>query len=175
MAINWRIWTRKSHRWGAIVIAIPFLLVICTGIMLQLKKDISWIQPPTMRGQGKSPSITLDSMLQAARTEPDVGINDWSDVDRMDLQPGRGIVKIQSRSRWEVQVDLQTAKVLHVAYRRSDLIESLHDGSWFHDRAKFWVFLPVAIVVMGLWFTGIYLFFLPLAVKWSRHRKVAAS
>jgi hypothetical protein len=67
-----------------------------------------------------------------------------------------------------VQVDLQTGEVLQVAYRRSDLIESLHDGSWFHDRAKLWVFLPVAVVVLGLWGTGIYLFFLPYAVRRSR-------
>ena len=53
-----------------------------------------------------------------------------------------------------------------MAYRRSDLIESLHDGSWFHDRAKLWVFLPTAAVVLMLWGTGIYLFFLPLAVRW---------
>ncbi len=65
-------------------------------------------------------------------------------------------------------MDLATGDVLHSAYRRSDLIESLHDGSWFHDAAKLYVFLPVAVVVFGLWATGIYLFFLPIAVRWRR-------
>jgi uncharacterized iron-regulated membrane protein len=168
MRINWRIWTRKGHRWGAILIALPFLLVIVTGLLLQLKKEWSWVQPPTQRGQGKTPSVSLEAILDAARSQPEAGVQGWDDVDRLDIQPNRGIAKLQARSRWEVQVDLATGDVLQVAYRRSDLIESLHDGSWFHDRAKLWVFLPTAVVVLGLWVTGVYLFFLPHAVRWSR-------
>lgn len=175
MAINWRVWSRKCHRWGAILIALPFLLVIVTGIMLQLKKEWSWVQPPTARGQGKVPAISLDAMLQAARSRPEAGVQTWDDIERMDVQPGRGVVKVQSHSRWEVQIDLKTGEVLRVAYRRSDLIESLHDGSWFHDSAKLWVFLPVAGVVLLLWVTGVYLFFLPLRVRWARRRANAAT
>ena len=170
MAINWRIWNRKCHRWGAILIALPFLLVLVTGILLQLKKEWSWVQPPSMRGQAKTPTVSLDALLAAARSQPEVGVQGWDDVDRLDIQPSRGVAKVQARSRWEVQVDLNTGEVLQVAYRRSDLIESLHDGSWFHDGVKLWVFLPVAVVVLGLWVTGIYLFFLPYAVRWSRRR-----
>lgn len=171
MAINWRIWTRKSHRWGGILIAAPFLLVIGTGILLQLKKEWSWVQPPTARGHGKSPEISLEAILHAAQSKPEAGIRSWEDVERLDIQPRRGIAKVQSRNSWEVQVDLKTGDVLQVAYRRSDLIESLHDGSWFHDRAKLWVFLPMAVVLLGLWGTGIYLFFLPIRVRWSRRRQ----
>ncbi len=171
MAIHWRILTRKSHRWGAILIAAPFLLVIITGILLQLKKDWNWIQPPTQRGAGKTPAITVQAILDAAMTRPEAGVRGWSDVERMDIRPDRGIAKLVTHDRWEVQVDLQTGEVLQSVYRRSDLIESLHDGSWFHDRVKLWVFLPSAIIVLGLWFTGMYLFFLPLAVRWSRRRK----
>lgn len=170
MDIKLRIWARKCHRWGAILVALPFLLVIVTGILLQLKKEWSWIQPPTARGQGQTPTISLDAMLHAAKSRPEAGVQGWEDVERLDIQPNRGIAKIQARSRWEVQVDLSTGEVLQVAYRRSDLIESLHDGSWFHDRVKFWVFLPTAVVVLGLWGTGIYLFFLPISVRWSRRR-----
>lgn len=168
MAINLRIWTRKCHRWGAILIALPFLLVIGSGILLQVKKEWSWIQPTTMRGTGATPAIPLNAMLDAARSQPEVQVTGWPDIDRIDVQPKRGIAKILARNRWEVQVDLQTGAVLHTAYRRSDLIESLHDGSWFHDRAKLCVFLPMALVVLGLWVTGLYLFFLPFTVRWSR-------
>jgi uncharacterized iron-regulated membrane protein len=171
VTINWRLWARKCHRWGAILIALPFLLIIATGILLQLKKEWSWVQPTTLRGQGQAPAISLGAMLEAARSRPEVGVRGWDDVDRLDIQPSRGLAKVHARSRWEVQVDLQSGAILQVAYRRSDLIESLHDGSWFHDRVKLWVFLPVAFVVLSLWVTGIYLFFLPHAVRWSRGRK----
>ena len=173
MAINVRMWTRKCHRWGAILVALPFLVVIVTGILLQLKKEWTWVQPATIRGSGKRPSIEFDAILEAVKSVPEAEVQSWSDVDRMDVQPNRGIVKVQAKNRWEIQLDLQTAKVLQSAYRRSDLIESLHDGSWFHDRAKLWIFLPTAAVVLILWGTGIYLFVLPHAVKWSRRRERA--
>ncbi len=171
MAINYRVLMRKSHRWGAIVIAIPFLVIILTGLLLQLKKDWHWVQPPTMKGKGISSELTLFGILEAARTVPEAEIRDWSDVDRLDIQPKRGLVKVQAKNRWEVQLDLETRKVLHSAERRSDWIEALHDGSWFHDKAKYWVFLPTAVIVLGLWITGMYLFFLPWAVRWAKQKR----
>jgi uncharacterized iron-regulated membrane protein len=168
LTVNWRIWTRKLHRWGAILCALPFLLVIVTGILLQVKKEWAWIQPPTQRGQGATPAVSMDTLLAATRSRPETEVQGWDDIERIDIQPNRGIAKVQARNRWEVQVDLQTGEVLHVAFRRSDLIETLHDGSWFHDRARLFLFLPSAVVVLGLWLTGIYLFFLP---GWVRRRK----
>jgi uncharacterized iron-regulated membrane protein len=168
MALNWRVAMRKGHRWGAIVVAVPFLLVVVTGILLQLKKEIPWVQPPTQRGSGKAPAISFDAILEAARSRPETGIQGWGDIDRIDVQPSRGLGKVTAKSRWEVQVDLTTGDVLQTAYRRSDLIESLHDGSWFHDSAKLYVFLPVAAIVLFLWVSGIYLFFLPISIRWRR-------
>lgn len=171
MAIHWRLKMRQWHRWGAILIALPFLLVIVTGILLQLKKDWSWVQPPTHKGTGKTPSITLEGLLNAARSCPECEVKEWKDIARIDVQPGKGIAKVQARNNWEVQVDLQTGAVLQLAFRRSDIIESFHDGSWFHDNAKLWIFLPTAFVVLGLWMTGIYLFFLPHSVRWARRKR----
>ena len=170
MAVNWRVWMRKGHRWGAVAIALPFLLVILTGILLQLKKDWDWVQPPTARGTGKVPAISFDQVLAAARSVPEAGIHSWDDVDRLDVRPDRGLVKVQAKNGWEVQVDTADGRVLQTAYRRSDVIETLHDGSWFHDRAKVWVFLPTAAVVLGLWVSGMYLFFLPILVRWRKRR-----
>jgi hypothetical protein len=42
---------------------------------------------------------------------------------------------------------------------------SIHDGSWFHESAKLWLFLPVGCTLLLLWLTGIYLFFLPIFVR----------
>jgi uncharacterized iron-regulated membrane protein len=174
MAVNVRVLMRKGHRWGAILVAVPFLVVIVTGILLQLKKEIPWVQPPTQRGAGRTPTIAFEAILDAARSRPDAGIEGWGDIDRIDVQPSRGLAKVTSKSRWEIQVDLKSGEVLHSAFRRSDLIESLHDGSWFHDAAKLYVFLPTAVVVFGLWVSGLYLFFLPIAVRWRRKPVTAA-
>jgi len=170
------VWNRKIHRMGAILIAVPLLIVIVSGILLLLKKDVAWIQPPTQRGVGTSPTISFERVLEAARGVEEARIESWDDVDRLDVRPGKGVVKVRAKSSWEVQVNTETGDVLHVAYRRSDWIESIHDGSFFHRLAKLWLFLPSAVVLLGLWGTGMYLFFLPrLAKRRNRRRREAAS
>ncbi len=163
-------WNRKLHRWGSIAVALPLLVVICTGILLLLKKDSAWIQPPTQRGAGAELVLSFDEILAAARSAPDAGIETWDDVDRLDVRPERGVVKVRGKNRWEVQVDATNGAVLQTAYRRSDLIESIHDGSYFHDAAKLWVFLPSGALLLGLWGTGLYLWLLPHLVR-RRRRK----
>jgi len=56
-------------------------------------------------------------------------------------------------------------------YRRSDLIESLHDGSFFTDTAKLTVFLANGAVLLALWVTGMYLWGLPLVARRGARRR----
>lgn len=166
-------WSRKLHRWGAILIALPLLVVICTGLLLQLKKEWVWIQPAERRGVGTTPSITFDQILTALRGVPEADVESWEDVDRLDVRPGKGMLKVRCNNDWEVQIDTATGEVLQVAYRRSDLIESIHDGSFFHASAKLWVFLPSGLVLLALWITGVYLWVLPIWAKRSGRKRRA--
>ena len=79
-------------------------------------------------------------------------------------------MKVRAKNRWEIQIELERGTILKTAYRRSDIIEQLHDGSWFHDAAKLWVFLPSGVIVLILWLSGMYLFFVPILVKRFRGR-----
>lgn len=160
-------WNRKIHRWIALATAVPLLIVLVSGVILQFKKSSDWIQPPTKRGAPAEPSLSLAEILQAARQAPQAQINDWSDIDRIDVRPGKQVAKVRSYNRYEVQIDTSTGELLQVMYRRSDLIEAIHDGSFFSDSAKLWVFFPAALGVLVLWGTGLYLFFQP----WLRRRR----
>ena len=164
-SLNW--WTRKVHRWGAIVFALPMLCVVLSGLLLQVKKQSAWIQPPTQRGttSNSTPSRDWGELLDAVRQVPQAEVQGWDDVDRMDVRLDRGIVKVRCVNRWEVQVDLHTGGILSSTRRRSDLIESLHDGSFFSDAAKLWVFLPNGLALFVLWLTGLWLWYLPFAAK----------
>ena len=162
---------RDVHRWGSILIALPLAVVIVSGVILQLKKQSAWIQPATNRGDATGASLSFDQILAAARAVPEAEVSDWDDIDRLDVRPSKGMLKIRCKNRWEIQLDANSGEVLQVAYRRSDLIESIHDGSFFHDRVKLWVFLPAASVLGMLWLTGIYLFFLPYYAKWKKRKK----
>jgi hypothetical protein len=162
--------TRRIHRWGAIGIGLPLLLVIGSGILLQVKKQFPWVQPAEQRTAVPTPSVPWDVVLAAAKAMPDAGVTGWEDIDRVDVRPAKGILKVITRSRWEAQLALADGAVLQVAYRRSDLIEQLHDGSFFGDAAKRWIFLPSGIVLFALWATGLYLWVLPWLTKRKRAR-----
>lgn len=161
MKIKWRIFNRKVHYWGAMVCAIPIIIIIVTGMLLLFKKQSDWIQPQTQIGYGKIPTISFNKIIDIITTHPKLKISSWEDVKRLDVRPNKGIIKIQSQNSTEIQMDHQTGKILQISIRRSDLIESIHDGSFFHKHAKLWIFFPSAIILLILWITGIYLFLLP--------------
>ena len=156
------------------MVFLPLLVVIITGLMLMLKKDVGWIQPPTAKGSGETNmTMSMDEILTAARSVAEAEISDWEDIDRLDVRPSKGLVKVRSENNWEIQIDLGTGAILQTKYRRSDIIESLHDGSWFSKGAKYWVFLPSGVVLLGLWATGIYLWILPYMLKRKRNQRKA--
>ncbi|MFG0242400.1 MAG: PepSY domain-containing protein [Phycisphaerales bacterium JB054] len=154
-------WSRKLHRWGSVATAVPLLIVLVTGILLLLKKDVAWIQPPTAAGPAGPPAVAFDEILAAVVAVPEADAAGWADIDRLDVRPGEGVAKVQCVSGYEVQVSTVTGEVLQTARRRSDLIESLHDGSWFHGAVKLGVFLPSAVIVLALWITGAWLWLMP--------------
>ena len=169
---NWNKWTRKTHYWGSFIVLLPVSIIIVTGIFLQLKKDVVWVQPKTTTGQiSNDPSISFEQILTIAKTIKEAEISSWEDIDRLDVRIGKGIVKVRSNNRWEIQIDTHSGEVTQVAYRRSDLIEQIHDGSWFHDKVKVWIFLPSGIILFVLWITGFYMFLLPYIVKWRKKLK----
>ncbi|WP_171032819.1 PepSY domain-containing protein [Fodinibius saliphilus] len=164
--------SRKLHRWGAILIALPFLIVLLSGLLLQVKKEFAWIQPSTQSGSQVGASLPFDSILNTAKSIPELAVSKWEDIDRLDVRPDDGVIKIRGANGWEAQIDAHTGEKLQVANRRSDVIEAIHDGSWFHDKAKLWLFLPSAVVVLILWLTGIYLFFYPYFAKWQNRKRL---
>lgn len=144
-----------------------------SGLLLQVKKQVAWVQPPTIKGSSKnvSPAQDWDSLLAAVKSVAEADVQDWADIDRIDVRVNKGIAKFQAVNFWEVQVDLQSAEVLSTKYRRSDWIESLHDGSYFSDAAKLWVFLPNGLVLLGLWISGAWLWYLPFRAKRAKHQR----
>lgn len=165
---------RVIHRWLSVLIALPLLVIIATGLVLMLKKDVAWIQPPTQSGSTKELGISFDEILASVKSVPEAEVKGWEDIDRLDVRPSKGMVKVRANNRWEIQIDAVTGEVLQSAYRRSDWIESLHDGSFFHDKVKLFVFLPSGVILFVLWITGLYLFFQPHLARRKR-RKAAAS
>ena len=170
MAFN--VLNRKIHYWASFAVAIPLLVMISSGLLLQAKKHWAWVQPVENRGTGTEPVLDFDGILAAIKRVPDMNVQSWSDVNRLDVRPGRGMVKVWLNNGWEIQVDLSNGTILQTAYRRSDLIESIHDGSFFGgDWTKLGLFLPAGLTLLLLWFSGLWMWWVPFIAK--RRRKVA--
>ena len=162
---------RTIHNWLSIFIAMPVLLLIISGLFLQVKKDFDWIQPSSVRGESSgTPTVTHEQLLAAATsTEHTMGLA-WADFDRIDYKNDRGMVKFITVEGWEVQVDTTNAEVLSVASRQSDFFEKLHDGSYFGDFVKYYITLPTGIILFILWITGLYMFIYPYVKKASNKK-----
>ena len=62
--------------------------------------------------------------------------------------------------------------MLQVAYRRSDLIESIHDGSFFAgDWTKLGLFLPTGVTLFLMWCGGLWMFWVPF---WAKRKRAIA-
>ena len=174
MSLN--VLNRRVHYWIGFAAALPVLVMIGSGLLLQAKKQSAWVQPPEVRGTGSSPAIDLEAVLASVKTVSAMNVESWDDVNRIDMRIGNAVAKVWLMNGYEVQVDLGTGAVLQTAYRRSDLIESIHDGSFFGgDWTKLGLFLPAGIVLLLLWISGMWMWWVPFTAKRARKARARAA
>ncbi len=150
---------RTTHKWTGIILSIVFVYMSMTGFLLLIKKKSDWIQPSTQRGaEGEAGDfITLQRLFDVLWTQNHPDFASVKDIERVDFRPGKRVFKIHSEHHHaEIQVCAVTGKVLSVSWRLSDLLENIHDGSffaaWFHN----WIMPGVSaglpfLVLSGWW------------------------
>lgn len=168
--MSFNVANRRIHHWASFIVAVPLVVIITSGLLLQMKKQWDWVQPPEQRGTGTTPAIGFDRILASIQGVPELGVRGWADVNRLDVRPDRGLVKVTLHSGWEAQIDLGSGRVLQTAYRRSDFIETIHDGSFFAgDWSKLGLFLPAGMTLLLLWLSGVWMVWVQFIGK--RRRK----
>jgi uncharacterized iron-regulated membrane protein len=162
---------RSLHKLAGVSLSLFILVTATTGILLGWKKNFHTLQPTTFTGlssdvaQWKSLEIIS---LAAVRGMDSIG-NTGNAIDRMDVRPDKGIVKILfQKGYWEVQVDGTSAKVLSVAQRHSDWIEHLHDGSLISDFFKLVYTNILGIGLLTLAVSGVWLWYGPKVIRKSK-------
>ena len=162
-------WT--THKWTGLILGLVFLMTAVTGLLLLLKKDYDWIQPPTQVGApgGIESFISNQELFTIVFSLDHPEFQTLDDIDRVDFRPNKRVFKVRSATFHEIQVDAVTGEVMSQAYRRSDLLESIHDGSfiaeWFHD----WAMPVEAIGLAFLVCSGVWLWLEP---KYRRRRRL---
>lgn len=167
-------WT--AHKWTGIVLAIVFASTAVTGFLLLVKKEFAWIQPPTNSGTVGEPHefISFEEMFENVVALGHEDFASLADIDRIDIRPGKRIAKVRSQHHYaEVQVDLVSGAIVGgVTRRNSDLIEQIHDGSFFGDLVHDWFMPIVSIALLFLVVSGLWLWIEP---KLRRRRRRAAA
>lgn len=135
-----------------------------TGILLNHKRGLG-----LMPDVGHAPTAPFAEALPLQRlaeigiraVRPD-GAIDLAFVDRMDVRPRDGFVKVRLRdaASTEATVDVATGRVLHVGPRGDAFLEKLHSGEVFGSRG---VLLSdaAAIALLITLVTGIWLWLAP--------------
>lgn len=164
---------RKTHLWVAIIVAIPLLLRLVTGVALQVRKPVDWIQPTTEVGAARfEPAVSHAQILAAVKAESEMGVKGWSDIKQLDYRPKKGVVKIHNYHDLETQIDAKTGEVIRTSKRWNNLLARIHDGSEWGMRL--WLFLPAALLIIYLWISGFYLGVVETLRKLRVRRKLKA-
>ncbi len=172
---------RSVHRWVSICMALVFLVLASTGLLLGWKKHSNnTILPKTEKGISDQPAewLPMDTLYhiayQTMRTEISATMD--SSLQRIDIRPHKGIAKfIYNEGFWGVQLDMTTGQVLAINKRYSDIIENLHDGSildyWLgtdDEQIKLGYTSLAGLSLLTLAFSGILLWFGPRYIRWMR-------
>lgn len=160
-----RRWARGmfyTHLWGGVAATGILVVVSVTGILLNHKRGLDLMpdvdHQPSGEFRDALPLATLAAAATAA-APPDAAA---AGVDRMDVRPDDGLVKVRFDDPRviEVTVDLHTGEVLHVGERNDVFIEKMHSGEIFGD---LWILLSdaAAIFILAALVTGCWLWLYP--------------
>lgn len=164
------------HLWFGVVTTLALLVISVTGILLNHKRGLGLMPDvPHEPTAAFSQSVTLEQLADAAlRAAPPSATNGWrpedgvdiSLIDRMDVRPRNGYVKVRLRDRasMEMTVDLASGQVVHTGPRGDVFLEKLHSGEAFGAR----MVLLSDIAAVGLILTLITGYWLWLVPKLSR-------
>lgn len=160
-----------AHLWLGVIFTTALVVISVTGILLNHKRGLG-LMPDVANEPGRPfaeslplarlADIALDTVARASGGDGEA-LEPAVQVDRMDVRPRDGFVKVRMRdaSSTEVTVDLASGRVLHVGPRGDVFLEKLHSGEIFGGLR--WVLLSdaAAIALVVTLITGYWLWLVP--------------
>jgi uncharacterized iron-regulated membrane protein len=161
------------HLWLGVLVTVALIAISITGILLNHKRGLGLM--PDIEHSPTGPfgqSISLERMANAAlEAAPPSARGSWKPgdavdiglIDRMDVRPRNGFVKVRLRDKasMEMTVDIATGKVLHVGRRGDVFLEKLHSGEAFGGLSYVILSDIAAVALVITLITGYWLWLLP--------------
>jgi hypothetical protein len=154
-------WMFHGHLWLGVVTTGIVLVLSISGILLNHKRPLGLMPDVSHEPTGLfETALSMAALADAAAgAAPEAGA---AGVDRMDVRPRDGIVKVRLRDDvvTEVTLDLNDGRVLHIGERNDVFLEKLHTGEIFGDN---WILLSDlgAVVLVVLIISGYWLWLFP--------------
>jgi len=146
-----------THLWLGVIVAFLVIIISLTGIMLNHKRALGFMPGTDARQPGAfAQSLPLPELARraAAAVTPDVAT---SGIDRMDVRPDKGIIKVRfnDTSITEVTLALHDGAVLVTGLRNDSFLEQLHSGDAFGKAGYLLSDLAAAALILlllsGFW------------------------
>jgi len=155
-----------AHLWLGVVFTAALFVIALTGIALNHKRGLGLMpdvsHAPTAPFEGALTLARLAEIGLVAAAAPGTDPGTLANVDRMDVRPRDGYVKVRLRdpATTEVTVDLVDGRVLHVGSRGDSFLEKVHSGEIFGKR---WVLVSdaAAVALVITLVTGYWLWIAP--------------
>jgi hypothetical protein len=161
------------HLWLGVLATVALIAISITGILLNHKRGLGLMPEVAHEPTGPfAESISLDRLAYAAlEAAPEQSRGDWKAgdpvdialIDRMDVRPRDGLVKVRLRDEasMEMTVDLGTGKVVHVGRRGDVFLEKLHSGEAFGGQPFVLLSDIAAVALILTLLTGYWLWLVP--------------
>ncbi|MCH8275879.1 MAG: PepSY domain-containing protein [Armatimonadetes bacterium] len=166
---------RTFHRWVGITAALFLVVIAGSGFLLATKDSFSWVKPPTREGspiEDLGELVSIQLATEAAFAAGLADLQSTSDIDRVDYRPAQNVYKIRSRRGYhEVQVCGKTGEVLQVAQRNDQLVEDIHDMSYFAEILHTYWLPAVSVLLFSMAITGVTIFTVPIVRRIRFRRK----
>ena len=147
--MNWR----KYHRIISLVIFLPFLLMVITGLLLQVRQNAEFIQPKAvkMEFQKGQSLLSFENIISASKVSE-------KEIDQIIYKPEKFHLALRLKNGNELQIHPQTGEILKSSPRLTGLLIDLHQGSFFSSLGQYLIFLPAGLGVLFLLISGLIIY-----------------
>jgi uncharacterized iron-regulated membrane protein len=153
-----------AHLWLGVIFTVILTAISITGILLNHKRGLGLMPDVAHEPTGGfAAALPLSRLAEIGITAAAPGgPADLRLVDRMDVRPRDGFVKVRLRdaASTEATVDIVSGRVLHVGPRGDAFLEKVHSGEIFGGRGV-WLSDAGAIALVATLITGIWLWLAP--------------
>ncbi len=145
--MNWKKW----HRIVALMISTPLILVVVSGLVLQLRNQFESIQPKSVSNIliPNSPIFPLDQIVVRFGEK---------NIDQIIYRPSKANLSVRMKDGMDIQVNPQTGEILKSAPRRTNFFIEIHQGTWLGWFGQYVVYLPTALGLAFLIFSGMLIY-----------------